>query len=73
MPNLLWTNVFVRKTGFRFIQVKLTTISIIVTLFEVLFIQDSGLFKVRFRQVLLYAKQIVQYTIIAAVQVDSHI
>jgi hypothetical protein len=38
----------------RFIQVKLTKVSCIRTLFNVWFLQDFGLFRVRFRQVSLY-------------------
>ena len=38
-------------TGGQFIQVKLTKISYIGTLFKVWFIKDSVLFRVRFRQV----------------------
>jgi hypothetical protein len=43
------------KTGVHFIQVKSTTISFIRNLFYVRFIQDSGLFKVWFRQVFMFA------------------
>ena len=35
---------------YRFIQVQLTKISYIVTLYKVQFIQDFGLFRVRLRQ-----------------------
>jgi hypothetical protein len=45
------TLVFGIDRCFRFIQVKLTKISCTRTLFKVRFIQDFGLYRVRFRQI----------------------
>jgi hypothetical protein len=49
--NIFGTNFCVLKTGFWFIQVTEANILYIGTLFKVCFIQDSGLFRVWFRQV----------------------
>ena len=65
------------RTGNRLIQVKLTKISYIKTLFKVLFIQNFGLFRVRIWQDSLYNSNFYQFkksiTLVVLTQHQSQI
>ena len=61
------------QRGVRFIQIELTEISYIEALFKVRFIQDSGLFRVRFKQVLQYNNVIFTQDIFIYIQLNGYI